>query len=254
MIPRRLTTPNTLAQWYNKAAMVQAIFFDIGDTLVFDDPPLRERFGMALREVGIAYSPRRLPEAFRAGEDSALAAYLNGIPWNDLAVLQQSAARIVEALGLTPLSQSRWNSIYAAFAAVPFLRRVHPQASALLEELQQQGFVLGAVSDWDETLPDLLNTWGLAPYFRSVAVSALVGVTKPNPALFETALRQARAVPKTSLYIGDWYALDVAGARAVGMRALLFDHAGRSPDADCARVQTFEEMRGFLLALPRPER
>ena len=229
---------------------VRAIFFDIGDTLVFDDPPLRERFGAALREVGVPYSPRRLPEAFRAGEHHALTQYLQGLSWDDPAVLRGGAACILEALGLPPLAGTQWSALSQALQAVPFTRRVHPGAVPLLAELKRRGFTLGVISDWDTTLPDLLAEWGLAASLDAQAVSSLVGVTKPGQALFLDALRQANAEPSESLHVGDWYALDVAGARGVGMRALLFDHAGRVPDADCSRVTTFAEMERFLSALP----
>ena len=59
---------------------VQAIFFDIGDTLVFDHPPLRERLARALRTVDVAFDPACLPQAFRLGEDYALTHYLQASP------------------------------------------------------------------------------------------------------------------------------------------------------------------------------
>ncbi len=233
---------------------LRAIFFDIGDTLIFDDPPLRERFGAALRDAGIAHSPRRLPEAFRAGENYALTCYLQGTPWDDPGVMRESAARVLEALGLPPPSDAQWRTLSASLRAVPFTRRVHPGTVPLLGELKRRGFALGVISDWDASLPDLLADWGLAPYFDAVAASSRVGVTKPARALFLDALRRADAEPSESLHVGDWHALDVAGARGVGMHALLFDHAGRTPDADCPRVTTFEEMGTFLLALPFPQK
>jgi putative hydrolase of the HAD superfamily len=234
--------------------LLRALFFDIGDTLVFDDPPLRERFGAALREMGVAYSPRRLPEAFRAGENLALTHYLQGLPWDDPAVMRGSAACVLEALGLLPLlSEAHWKTLLQHFLAVPFVRHVHPGAIPLLAELQGRGFRIGAISDWDTELPDLLAQWGLTPYLDAVAISCHVGITKPGHALFLNALSQVDVDPSEAMHIGDWYTLDVAGAHGVGMQALLFDHAGRTPDADCPRVTTFPEMEQYLLALPSPQ-
>ena len=231
---------------------VRAIFFDIGDTLVFDDPPLRGRLAQALRAVDIRFDPSCLPQAYRFGEEYALSHYLQGVPWDDPAVMRESTQRILSGLDVLPLTEERWRTLWEAYASVPFTRTVHPQATPLLEELRRRGFVVGAISDWEETLPELLAELSLAPHLDALAVSAIVGVTKPAPALFREALRQANVAPETSLHVGDWYALDVAGARAVGMQALLFDHAGRSPDADCPRVETFKEMQDYLLALPTP--
>lgn len=222
---------------------VRAIFFDIGDTLVFDDPPLPTRLAQ------VAGFPIE-HAAYKVGEDYALAEYLRGVPWDAPDSMRETVARIWQAQGQPPLSEADWQALTKAFAQIPVTRYVHPGGLDLLAELKVRGFVLGAVSDWEDTLPDLLTELGISPYLDALAVSAIVGVTKPASALFQDALRQANTPAETSLHVGDWYALDVAGARAAGMQALLYDHANRTPNADCPRVTTFAEMSEYLLALP----
>ena len=229
---------------------VRAIFFDIGDTLVFDDPPVRERFRRATEAVGLEYPPERLPQAFRFGQEYALTRYLDGTDNDDAEVRREVAARTLAVLDVPPLDAAQWQALAQAFAAVPWTRYVHPGAVALLESLRARGFVVGAISDWEETLPETLAELALAPHLDALAVSAVVGVTKPHPRLFQEALRQAGARPEESLHVGDWYELDIAGARAAGMRAVLFDHQKRSPNADCPRVETFDALAGLLRDLP----
>lgn len=231
---------------------IQAIFFDIGDTLVFDDPPLPARLARAARAVGPPLDEARLPTAFRVGEAHALARYVEGVPWDAPDSMREAVARIWWALDRPPPDDKGWRALGAAFAAVPCTRYVQSDAIGLLQELKQRGFTVGAISDWETTLPDLLAELGIAPWLDALAVSAIVGATKPSPRLFQEALRQAGAAPETSLHVGDWYELDVAGARAAGMQALLFDHQGRRPDAGCPRAQTFDALTDYLLALPRP--
>jgi len=231
---------------------IQAVFFDIGDTLIFDDPPLPMRLAIAARAVASPLDEARLPAALRAGEVYAVGRYVEGVPWDAPDSMRESVARVWLALDRPPPDDEGWSALVAAFAAVPFTRYLHPDAPGLLRELKRRGFTVGAISDWETTLPDLLAALGIAPYLDALAVSAIVGVTKPSPRLFQEALCQANAMPETSLHVGDWYELDVAGARAAGMQALLFDHQGRRPDADCPRVQTFDALTDFLLALPRP--
>ena len=202
--------------------------------------------------VGLTLDALRLPSAFRAGEAYAVGRYVEGIPWDDPDSLREAMGRVFAALELSPLDEAAWPHFLAAFAAVPFERYVHPEALALLRELKQRGFTVGAISDWETTLPELLEQLGIAPYLDALAVSAIVGVTKPHPRLFQDALRQANAPPETSLHIGDWYELDVCGARAAGMQELLFDWPGRRPHADCLRVTTFAALTETLLALPAP--
>lgn len=222
---------------------VRAIFFDIGDTLVFDDPPLPARLALA---AGFPLDPA----AYKVGENYALSEYLRGVPWDAPDSMREAVARMWQAQGQPPLSKADWRTLAEAFAQIPLTRYVHPGGLELLTELKARGFVLGAISDWEDTLPALLTNLGLWPFFSALAVSAIVGFTKPAPALFQEALRQANAPAETSLHVGDWYALDVMGARAAGMSALLFDHANRTPDADCPRITTFDAMADHLLSLP----
>ena len=231
---------------------IQSIFFDIGDTLLFDDPPLRERLAQAAQTVGPPLDSTRLTAAFRAGEEYAVTRYVAGIPWDEQDSLRETIARVWTALDLLPLDDEKWTLFATAFQSVPFTRSVTPQALDLLQNLRERGFTVGAISDWETTLPDLLAELGVLPYLDALAVSAIVGVTKPSPILFQDALQQANVPPETSLHVGDWYELDVAGARAAGMQTLLFDHQNRRPDADCPRVTTFDALTVYLLALPRP--
>lgn len=230
-------------------AAIEAVFFDIGDTLVFDSPPLPERLASAARSAGLTLDPARLPQAFRVAEAFGVQKYVDGIAWDAPGALREIMAVLLAALQQPPLTDSQWTAIASAFASAPFKRYAPPEAYALLTELTRRGFLLGAISDWEDTLPDVLTELGLLPYFRALSVSACVGVTKPNPRLFEDALAQLSLPPDACLHVGDWYELDVAGARAAGMNALLFDWAGRHPDADCPRVTTWDQLSDYLLAL-----
>ncbi len=243
---------------------IQAIFFDIGDTLVFDNPPLPERLASAARAAGLTLDAARLPEAFRKAEAFAVQRYVAGIAWDAPGALRETVAYLLAALPHPPLTDPQltdpqltdpqWKALAAAFAAAPFTRYVHPEAPALLGELGRRGFVLGAISDWEDTLPDVLTALDLLPYFHALSISACVGVTKPNPLLFEDALAQLYLPPNACLHVGDWFELDIAGARAAGMRPLLFDWTGRRPAADCPRVTTWLELADYLLGLPAPGR
>lgn len=230
---------------------IQAIFFDIGDTLVFDDPPLPERLASAARFAGAALDAARLPEAFRAAEAFAVQRYVNGIAWDAPGALRETMTYLLTEMEQPPLTDSQWTALAAAFASAPFTRYAHPGAANLLAALAQKGFTRGAISDWEDTLPDVLAELNLLPYFRAMSISACVGVTKPNPRLFEDALAQVNLPPEACLHVGDWYELDIAGAKAAGMNALLFDWAGRRPDADCPRVTTWPQLSAYLLSLSR---
>jgi len=233
-------------------AIIRAIFFDIGDTLLFDDPPLVERVRAAIESVGLSYEKEEMPRAFRAAEDWALERYVAGTAWDDPVLQQDCAGIILRELGLAGEPPATLAALAATLAATDFTRRLHPEAISLVETLRGRGFLVGAISDWEETLPSLLAEMELARHLDALAVSAIVGVTKPNPRIFEEALRQAGIGAGEAIHIGDYYELDVAGARAAGIAPVLFDWKGRAPEADCPRVETFDALRDYLLALPPP--
>lgn len=106
---------------------------------------------------------------------------------------------------------------------------VYPEVEEVLRDLHGAGVRLGVVSNWDERLPRLLNALGFS-CFDAVVYSSALGVAKPSPAIFSSALDQLGAVAGHALHVGDSQINDVEGARAAGMSALLVDRSGRGGD------------------------
>lgn len=96
-----------------------------------------------------------------------------------------------------------------------------------LDALRRNGVRLGVVSNWDSRLPDLLRMLGLAEYFETIVVSHLEGLEKPDPAIFERALERMGGRARQALYVGDRPEVDLVGARAAGMDAVIVDRSGR---------------------------
>ncbi len=117
--------------------------------------------------------------------------------------------------------------------AQPEAWEVAPGTRETLVELQRQGLKLAVISNWDQRLPLLLERLELADHFDSFAISAIVGVEKPHPRIFETALAALGVPAEHALHVGDSRRDDLEGALAVGMQALLFSPAG---DGDLERL------------------
>jgi putative hydrolase of the HAD superfamily len=69
-------------------------------------------------------------------------------------------------------------------------------------------------------LAGLVAGLGLEPYVERVFSSALIGFEKPHPALFRHAIR-ACGSPEQVWMVGDNPVADIAGAEAIGHRAIL---------------------------------
>jgi len=57
-----------------------------------------------------------------------------------------------------------------------------------------------------------------------VTTSEEIGVKKPNPLIFESALEKANVKASASMMIGDTFEADILGAEAVGMKTLYYNY------------------------------
>jgi putative hydrolase of the HAD superfamily len=90
-------------------------------------------------------------------------------------------------------------------------------------ELKRRGYILGIISNLIGTreIPDWLAAEGFAPYFKSVALSSVLGIRKPDPAIYLEAARAAGVEPGKCAYVGDNLKRDVTGTRAAGFGKLV---------------------------------
>jgi len=112
------------------------------------------------------------------------------------------------------------------------------------ETLQRLGrrYPLAVISNADGKIADVLNRCGIADCFRQIIDSGLVGYEKPHPAIFKAALRAMNVSPEQSLYVGDVFSVDYMGAARAGMQAILFDVSGAYRESALPRVESLEEL------------
>jgi putative hydrolase of the HAD superfamily len=119
---------------------------------------------------------------------------------------------------------------------------VRPALVALRKRVRR----LVVISNSNGKLHLLMERLGLAGLFDLMLDSHVEGVEKPDPRLFALALQRAGGRPETALHVGDMYHVDVLGARAAGLRAVLLDAADLYPEADCPRLRTLGELAAGL--------
>jgi putative hydrolase of the HAD superfamily len=85
-----------------------------------------------------------------------------------------------------------------------------------LEALRER-YRLGIVSNFYGNLEAVCHSAGLAPLFAVMVDSHCAGAEKPNPAIFRAALETLRAMPETTVFVGDSLRRDREGARSMGM-------------------------------------
>ncbi|QAA81585.1 noncanonical pyrimidine nucleotidase, YjjG family [Aequorivita sp. H23M31] len=83
-------------------------------------------------------------------------------------------------------------------------------------------------------------------YFNTVTTSEEVGVKKPNPIIFETAMKKASALPGHSIMIGDNYEADIEGALKVGMNSIFFNYNNESYQGTGPVINNLLQIKDFL--------
>jgi putative hydrolase of the HAD superfamily len=121
-------------------------------------------------------------------------------------------------------------------------RKADESTASTLKKLKERGLILGVVSNSDGRIESALDQAGLTSYFDFFVDSFLVGVEKPDPAIFRIATERARVAPEQAAYVGDLYSVDVVGARASGLLPILYDPYDLNLKADCIRIHGLDEL------------
>ncbi len=237
---------------------IEAIFFDIGDTLrtTLPDPAAQTQAGARLKALLGANGAddarvEQLNERYRAyhqWRQQSLIELSEKELWTRW-MLPDLPARRVEAMAeeLTHLWRARGGR-----------HRLRPDAPRVIAELSRRGYALGIISNTicAHDAPQMLSETGLARYFPAVLLSSDFGRRKPDPAIFLEATRRAGVRPERSAYVGDRPSRDVVGPQRAGfaMAIVIENPGGHSEEHANAALQPDALIRelGELLAIFSP--
>ncbi len=114
-----------------------------------------------------------------------------------------------------------------------------------LRGARQLGIHVGVLSDVDDAwLSMILDNLRLRLLLDSITTSQSVGVGKPNPKIFLTALKKGKCEPSEAIYAGDSLERDIRGAKAIGMKTAHIS-PNPSPEADF-QLKSISEMLSVL--------
>ena len=224
---------------------VRTIFFDVGNTLTFVDAL---RMGEILAAEGASFSSEIIRQAEESARRTLYRRALENDPGSDAARWMFYLSEFLERTGVQSVAEiERLRSVLAdSHRRENLWRRVPPGTHETLESLRADGYRLGVVSNADGRVAQLLRDLDLDTCFETIIDSHHVGFEKPDPAIFQCALEKLGAQASSSLYVGDMYAVDVLGARAAGLEAVLFDPLGTWNGADCVVLRDLRELTKML--------
>ncbi|GAB7257072.1 YjjG family noncanonical pyrimidine nucleotidase [Polaribacter sp. OB-PA-B3] len=100
---------------------------------------------------------------------------------------------------------------------------------------------------FDEVQTKKMTSSKIIDYFDAIITSDSVGVKKPNPKVFNYALKKANATAENSVMIGDSLEADINGALNVGFKAIHCVFNEETPtDANVTSVANLLEIKQYL--------
>jgi HAD superfamily hydrolase (TIGR01549 family) len=223
---------------------VETLFLDAGGVLVF---PNWRRIASTLSAHGVPVEPEALaaaePLAKRQLDVPKLVQHSNdaqrGWSYFNL-VLEHAGVALSKATDAALQELNAYHSRHNLWELVP------EDAVPALTRLRARVQRMVVISNANGRLHVVMQRLALARFFDLMLDSQLEGVEKPDPRLFQIGLERSGAKAETTLHVGDFYWIDVMGARAAGLRAALLDAASLYPEVDCPRVASLGELADRL--------
>ncbi len=226
-------------------AGIEVIFFDAGDTLIAYRRPLR----ILLQDFFIQHDIIVTRDGIAETLEAVNPRYRSLI--EQVRTVEQERRMWLEvARDFLDLLIPRHRDLYPAlahwFSESWRHLKVFRDARPALRALRAQGLRLAVVSNWEPSLEQTLERLGLRGFFEAVIVSSVEGVWKPDPALFEAALRRLQPPAGTAASVGDNLERDVQAAEAAGVRGILLDRFDDHPEFR-PRVRSLAELPPLLV-------
>jgi putative hydrolase of the HAD superfamily len=225
--------------------VISTLFLDAGGVLV---NPNWERVGAALERHGVAATAARLaaaePLAKRDLDSEARIVSTTDQSRSWLyfdSVLTHAGIPLSEATDAALAELREYHARHNLWECVP------EEVVPCLRRFRAMGLRLVVISNANGTLRDHFRRLGLDAYVDDLLDSHDEGVEKPDPRIFEVALERSGARRESTVHVGDFYHVDVVGARAAGLRAVLLDTAGLYEGVDCPRVSSLTELAHTVL-------
>ena len=228
--------------------MTKAVFFDVDFTLIYPGPAFQ---GTGYRDFCAAHDVTVDALAFeRAVAAASTLLDTNGDVY-DPEIFVQYTMRIIEHMGGAGVGVERAaRRIYDEWSSCQHFE-MYEDVPDVLRGLHASGLKIGLISNTQRSLTAFQTHFALEGIFSAAISSYDHGYMKPHRSIFEAALRLVGVSPHESVMVGDSVPADIAGARGMGMRAVLVSRSGHrahhaSCPSDVPRITSLRELPDLL--------
>jgi putative hydrolase of the HAD superfamily len=211
----------------------RAVIFDLWATLVPWDQEQANRFYDSMADA-VGIEPERFREAWLTGRKS-----------REIGPIADHLRELFHGLGAAPdLDQ------ILAMRREWTMRSLQPRPDALetLAELRRRGHRLGLISVCSQDVPHVWDQTPLAGTLDELVFSCDVGVSKPDPRIYEIACERLEVEPADCLFVGDGANNELPGAERVGMAAVQLRAPGEplTPEGEAWTGPSIQHLREVL--------
>jgi putative hydrolase of the HAD superfamily len=221
---------------------LRAVCFDAVGTLIHPDPPAAVVYAAVGRRFGSRLTVEAIgPRFVRAFQREEAVDQENGLRTSEARERERWHRIVTEVLDDVVDIDACFHELFEHFAR-PTSWRCDHQGAVVLNTLAERGLELAMASNYDRRLYSVCaGLPELAPV-QHVIISSEVGWRKPAAEFFAGVTRTIGASSEDILLVGDDPMNDFAGARAVGLRAILFDPIGRTQGPSGERISRLSEL------------
>ncbi len=200
---------------------LRVIFFDATGTLIGLPRGVAYHYAQVAHRFGWEAPPQDLDRAFRTAWSTMPAPKVTRLPRSDddKGWWRRLVGRVLDAMpGAVPQRFDRdryFEDLYAEFGR-PGVWDVFPETRTILARLSGE-YRLAIISNFDRRLLLVLDELGIRSLFNPIVISSEVGADKPDPWIFQEALRLAGVRAVEAMHVGDEPKADWEGAAAAGM-------------------------------------
>jgi len=230
----------------------KAVLLDVGGIFHLPD---HERIVGAFARAEVTISPDLLDRAHYAGA-ARFEVGMGEIDWKNDWNRYLDSYITTAGVGDDPsIRDEVHRHLDSEFAVGDLWSHIIPGSVDGLRALVATGVRVGVISNADGTVAQRLAAQevlqvgpGVGVEVECVIDSGAVGVSKPDPRIFEIALDALGVDAADAWYVGDMPGIDVVGARAAGMRPVLMDPYSLHLDEDYDRTGSLTELAATIAA------
>lgn len=253
----------------------KAVFFDLDDTLLWDDRSVEEALEATCRLAQDAYGmdSNQLQEQLRQSARELYASFptysftkqigINPIEalWANFTGGTLPEFRQLEALA-PDYRLNAWSNAMKACGVVderleailaesfPKERRqrpyLYPETLEVLTKLKKEHKLLLLTNGAPDLQQEKLDGVPIAAFFDHIVISGDYGRGKPDPGIFQYAMNKIGVTAEEGLMVGDKLTTDILGANRVGMASVWINRKGMTRDDSIIPTVEIDNLRQIL--------